>query len=286
MDIGIGLPSTMPGVEGRLVVDWARQAEACGFASLGTLDRLVYGNYEPLVALTAAAAVTERVRLVTGVLLGPLRANAALLAKQTASLDRLSNGRLVLGISVGGRQDDFEASGVDFHRRGRALDAQLRELRAVWSGERRGFAGPIGPAPATPGGPALLIGGNSEASMRRVVEYGQGWIAGGGGPQMFEAAAQRVREAWSRGGRDGQPRLAALAYVALGPRAREQANAYLKDYYAFAGPTAERIASGALVSQDMLRDALRAYESAGCDDLLLFPCAPELDQVDRLAQAR
>jgi alkanesulfonate monooxygenase SsuD/methylene tetrahydromethanopterin reductase-like flavin-dependent oxidoreductase (luciferase family) len=286
MDIGIGLPSTVSDVEGRLVVDWAGQAEARGFASVGTLDRLVYGNYEPLIALTAAAAVTQRVRLVTAVLLAPLRANAALLAKQAASVDRLSDGRLVLGLSVGGRQDDFEASGVEFKRRGRIFDAQLRELRAIWSGERRGFAGPIGPSPAQSGGPTLLIGGNSEGSLRRMVEYGRGWIAGGGGPQMFEAGAQRARDAWAQAGRPGQPRLAALAYFALGPRAREHAEAYLKDYYAFLGPMAERVAGGALVSEDMLRQALAAYQSAGCDELVLFPCAPELDQVDRLAQLR
>src|SRR5690242_16979987 len=119
MDVGIGLPAALPGVEGRRIVDWARAGEAAGFASLGTIDRLVYPNFEPLIALAAAAAVTERVRLVTAVLLAPLRPNSALLAKQAASIDRLSGGRLVLGLGVGSRPDDFETSGVDLHRRGR-----------------------------------------------------------------------------------------------------------------------------------------------------------------------
>src|SRR3954449_9922231 len=116
MDVGIGLPATIPGVEGDALLEWARRAEARGFSSLGTIDRVVYGNYEPLIALAAAAAVTERIRLATTILIAPVRANGALLAKQAATVDHLSNGRLVFGVAVGGREDDFEASGVGFPR--------------------------------------------------------------------------------------------------------------------------------------------------------------------------
>src|SRR2546423_11005399 len=112
MEIGIGLPAAIPGVDGRTVIEWARRADAQGFSWLGVIDRLVYPNYEPLIALAAAAAVTQRARLVTAVLLAPLHANSALLAKQAATIDRLSGGRLVLGLGVGSRPDDFDASGV------------------------------------------------------------------------------------------------------------------------------------------------------------------------------
>src|SRR4051795_7637666 len=132
MDVGIGLPATISGVEGPQLLEWARRAEARGFSSLGTIDRIVYGNYEPLIALAAAAAVTERIRLATTILIAPYRINAALLAKQAASVDRLSDGRLVLGVAVGGREDDFEASGAEFHARGRRMDEMLEQCAAVW----------------------------------------------------------------------------------------------------------------------------------------------------------
>ena len=112
MKVGIGLPTTIPGVEPEQVLEWARRAEQAGFSSLGTLDRLVYPNYESLVALAAVAAVTERIGLLTGVLLLPYRQNAALVAKQAATVHRLSHGRFTLGVGLGSREDDYEASGV------------------------------------------------------------------------------------------------------------------------------------------------------------------------------
>src|SRR5215218_5826460 len=125
MDVGIGLPATIAGVERDELLEWARRADVRGFSSLGTIDRLVYGNYEPLIALAAAAAVTERIRLATTILIAPFRANGALVAKQAASLDVIANGRLVFGVAVGGREDDYAASGVGFHRRGRTMDEML-----------------------------------------------------------------------------------------------------------------------------------------------------------------
>ena len=131
MDVGIGLPSTIPGIRGRLVLDWARAAEEAGFSTLGTLDRIVYGNLEPIPTLAAAAAVTGRIGLTTAIMIGPYRGNGALLAKQLATVDRLSEGRLTVGIAVGSRPDDFEATASPHEKRGKVFDAQLAEMRAA-----------------------------------------------------------------------------------------------------------------------------------------------------------
>lgn len=147
MDLGIGLPNAVPGTRGDELIEFARRAEARGFTSLGTLDRLVYPNHEPLLALAAAAAVTEGIRLLTSVLLGPLRKNEAMLAKEAATLAVLSQGRFTLGIALGARPDDYEASGLDTKGRGRAPDRQLEEMKRIWGGEERGFAGRSGPPP-------------------------------------------------------------------------------------------------------------------------------------------
>jgi alkanesulfonate monooxygenase SsuD/methylene tetrahydromethanopterin reductase-like flavin-dependent oxidoreductase (luciferase family) len=285
MDIGIGLPSTIPGIPARLILDWARAAEQAGFSSLGTLDRIVYANLETVPTMAAAAAVTERIGLTTAILIGPYRGNGGLLAKQLATVDAIAGGRLQLGIAVGGRTDDFEATGSVFAERGRAFDAQLAELRAVWAQEPRGYAGPIGPAPVQPGGPPLLIGGNVPAAFRRMTEYGAGWFMGGGGPEAFTVGADRARGAWREAGRAGAPRLAALSYVSLGDDAEAHARAYLTDYYSFTGEYAERIAASALTSAQKVADTVAAFADAGCDELILFPCNPDLVQVPLTAQA-
>jgi len=285
MEIGIGLPATIRGVDGKTLVEWARRAEQHGFSTLGVLDRLVFANYEPLIALAAAAAVTERIRLTTAVLLGPLRTDTALFAKEAASVDAISGGRLVLGIAVGGREDDYQAAAADFHRRGGTLDRQLEEMKRIWSGESRGFAGAIGPAPARTGGPPIIVGGSVEAAIRRAARYGDGWIAGGGGPEMFQRGADAVKAAWKAAGRAGAPRLLALSYFSLGADAQMHAGAYLRDYYGFAGPFAERIAKSAATSTEMVKSYTAAFQDAGCDELIFFPCATDLDQVRLLAEA-
>ena len=285
MDIGIGLPSTIPGIPGRLIMQWASAAEQAGFSSLGTLDRVVYGNMETVPVLAAAAAATERIGLTTAILIGPYRGNGALLAKQLATVDRIAEGRLQLGIAVGGRADDFEATGTPFQSRGRDFDAQLAEMRGVWAQEPRGFAGAIGPKPVRAGGPPMLFGGGADAAFRRMTEFGDGWIMGGGGPEAFAAGAQKARAAWNEAGRGGQPRLAALTYVSLGDDGVDHARRYLSDYYAFAGPYAERVADSALTTPDKVVRALEAFSGAGCDELILFPCSPDMSQVALTAKA-
>jgi alkanesulfonate monooxygenase SsuD/methylene tetrahydromethanopterin reductase-like flavin-dependent oxidoreductase (luciferase family) len=284
MRIAIGLPATIPGARGDLMLEWARTADAGPFSSLGILDRLVYTNYEPLIALAGVAAVTTRVRLMTTVLLAPLR-SAALLAKQAATIDAISNGRLTLGLGVGGRENDFQAAGVDFHQRGRIFDAQLETMSRIWSGERvSNETGAIGPKPTQPGGPEILIGGHTPAAIQRLARWGAGYIAGGAPPEQAKMGYDAALDAWTQAGRPGAPRFVGASYFGLGENAAERGAVYLRDYYGFTGPAAERIASGFPSSVEAVRERIQAFADAGVDELMLWPTIAELDQVDRLAE--
>lgn len=280
MDIGIGLPNAVRGVDRAGIVDWARRAEATGFSSLGTLDRLVYPNYESLVTLAAAAAVTERIRLATDILIAPLRANTALLAKQAATIDAFSGGRLMLGLAVGGRRDDFDVGGVDFRARGRIFDRQLDDLTAVWRGEKG-----VGPAPARNGRPTLLIGGSNPAAFQRVARHGDGWTLGGGSPEMFSEALEQLNAVWSEAGREGKPRTLALFYFSLGDAAESAAREYLGHYYAFLGNFAEQIVASAAKDADTIKQYLAGFEAVGCDEVICFPVSADVGQVELLAEA-
>jgi alkanesulfonate monooxygenase SsuD/methylene tetrahydromethanopterin reductase-like flavin-dependent oxidoreductase (luciferase family) len=278
MDIGVALPTMVAGVHGNELIDWARRADAGGFSSVAVLDRLAYGNDEPLVTLAAAAAVTERVRLTTGILIAPYRDGAALLAKQAASVHHLSGGRLVLGVAVGARPDDYAAAGTRFDDRGRRLDTMLADIRKIWAGDEVG--------PALPdGGPEILVGGRSPAALRRAVAYGDGYFAAAGPPRVFAERAQEIRRLWSLAGRQDRPRMAAQTYYCLGRDAKAHTRAHLEDYYSFAGQLAGRMISSALTTPGELREAARDYQAAGCDELVFVPCSADPEQQDLLARA-
>lgn len=278
MDLAIGLPNAVPGTTGAQLTEWARRAEARGFSSLGTIDRLAYPNLEPLTSLAAAAAVTERIGLATTVLLGPLRVNPVALAKQVASLHAISGGRMTLGIGLGGREDDYELAGVGTGSRGRDLDAMLARIREVWEGGEMG--------PDNPSDPRVLVGGSVEASFERAARFGEGWIAAGAPPDQFAEWRQGFEAAWSQAGRGEQPQNASLAYYSLGDRAEEDARAYLTDYYAWLGEdTANFIAGSAAKDPETVRQYVEAFEGAGCQELFLFPSSSDPRQVDLLADA-
>jgi alkanesulfonate monooxygenase SsuD/methylene tetrahydromethanopterin reductase-like flavin-dependent oxidoreductase (luciferase family) len=273
MNVGVGLPSTTVGADGALLLEWARRADAGPFSSLAVLDRVVYEGFEPFASLAAAAGVTARVRLATMIAIGPLRATA-LLAKQAASVHALSGRRLTLGLAVGGREDDYEAAEVEYRGRGRRLSEQLAYLRSGVDAER------IGPGRD---GIELLVGGLSGQAYRRMARYADGYAHNGGPPRAFAGAAARANAAWQDLGRPGRPRLWGQGYFALGDP--ERGNAYLRDYYAFVGPFAERIVAANLTSPRAVRDFIRGYEEEGCDELVLLPTVSDLEELDRLAEA-
>jgi alkanesulfonate monooxygenase SsuD/methylene tetrahydromethanopterin reductase-like flavin-dependent oxidoreductase (luciferase family) len=284
MNIAIGLPATLSNATGPLLLNWAREADVGPFSSLGIIDRLVYHNFDALTTLAAVAGATRRIHLVTSVLLAPLYA-PALLAKQLASLDALSEGRLTVGVGVGIREDDFTAVEAPFHNRGKRFDAQLEIMQRVWSGQplNQDMA-VIGPRPVQPEGPEIILGGNSPAALRRIGRWGSGYIAGTTTVELADQCYRMAEHVWQEAGRAGKPRLLACAYVALGPNAAERARDAILHYYAFSGPLARLVADHALSATALaVQEMIERFQQIGTDELIFFPGIPELDQVQRLA---
>lgn len=280
MDIGIGLPNTLD-IPGPAVAEWARRAEQRGFATLATIDRIVYPTYDSLTALAVAAGATTRIRLFTDILLAPVYP-PVWLAKATASLDAMSGGRLTLGLGVGGRPDDFAAMDRPFERRGRLMDETLELLHRAWAGEPvAGGEFPVGPAPATGNRVPILIGGTADAVVARTVRYAEGWTTGGGGPAAAEPMVAKVRAAWSAAGRAGEPRIAALGYFGLGDDTASRAA--LRRYYGFLGQWVDAITESAARTPQAVRDLVAGYAGVGVTELVLVPTVANLDQVERLA---
>lgn len=278
MKVSVALPNAVPRTTGPELIEWARRADARGFSSLGTIDRVVYDNYEPLVALAAAAAVTERIGLCTSVLLAPLRLNPVDLAKKALSLNALSGGRFTLGLGLGGREDDYEVSAIDTEGRGKRFDAMLERMREVWDGDE------VGPSAAA--APRVVIGGGVDASFARAARFGEGWIAGGSPPDQYAPMAEKARAAWSEAGREGEPRLMGLAYFALGDGAEADARAYLGDYYAWLGADiANYIIASAAKDAETVRRYVAEFAEAGCGELIFCPSSSDPAQVDLLADA-
>ncbi|GLX02295.1 LLM class flavin-dependent oxidoreductase [Microtetraspora sp. NBRC 16547] len=287
MNVGLGLPISEP----ECLLEWARRADDGPFSTLGLLDRLVYDNPEPLVALGVLAGATSRIRVQTEVLLAPLR-EPALLAKQAATLDRMSGGRFTLGIGLGARRDDYEAAGVDVHTRGARLDETMTVMRRVWSSEPYGKGiGPIGPAPAQAGGPEVLFGTFSQAGLRRAARFGDGLLCAA---HLAEAARQfrDAEQAWQAEGRADRPRLVAQFNAVLGPdHLIEQARESLHTYYG--GPHymnlpagfAEDAVASMLTTPSQIHDTLVQMSDVGADEVMLYCWAPDVAQVDRFAEA-
>ena len=265
-----------------MLVEVARRAEQLGFSTLGTIGRIAYPTYEELVTLAAAAAVTDRIGLMTDVLLAATR-DPVLLAKQAATLDQISRGRFVLGIGAGQRADDFEATGFGYHDRGKRLDAGLELMHRAWAGETLpGTGHPASPPPVNGKSVPTMFGGQSEAAVRRVARWGIGYTLGGGQPDALKGMMERVDTAWREAGREGKPQYRALSYFALGDEVAGEAEQNILSYY---GEWGARIWAAAIKTPEQAKERVRLFDAAGCDEVIMFMTAPALQQAERLAQA-
>lgn len=286
----------------REVLDYAARAEQMGFSSLWAWDHILLGSKNPfaflesLSVLAALAVTTEKVRLGTGVLVLPLR-NPVVLAKVTSTIDRMSGGRLVLGVASGWYEREFEAVGVPFAERGRIFERNAEILKRFWTEERvdgsedgMEFRGAVMlPRPLQQPRPQLLFGGYVDKVLRRVATTSDGWLTYFYTPESFAGAWQRILRHAEEAGRDP----ATLDNVAQLPicidasfeKADARVRTFINDYFDVA-PWSESTADSAIRgTPEQCAEQIARHVEVGARHLVFVPCSYDLEQVDAIAES-
>ena len=288
MEIGIGLPTNLRNTEKTRVLEWAVRAEEAGFSSLGMGERLTYDGYDWLVSLTAAAAVTTRIRLVSNIVILPIHP-IGVVAKQTLSLDSFSGGRLSFGVGVGAPVYDYDVAPSPRAGRGARFDHDLQMLRRLWRGESQidGLR-PIGPPAVREGGPELLLGVLGPKSLRRVGKYADGALTWSFATDPVEVRGMFdvVEDSWRENGRTGSPRLLCGCYFSLGENAHDDLASYFHDYYPpiYGGPPDDLIKTVRTVTPDAIKAVVKQFEDIGCDEFIFQPINSNMVHLERLAE--
>ncbi|MGB3333307.1 MAG: LLM class flavin-dependent oxidoreductase [Mycobacterium sp.] len=284
------MPVMEPNLDATLLRDWARTVDDGPFSSLAWGERIAFTNPDSLTLLGALSAWTERVRLVTTVIVPQLH-DPVMLAKALATADMLSQGRLTVGLGVGGREEDYRAVGADpaTQTMGEMAEA-VAIMRRVWAGEKiTESVLPVGPAPTQPGGPPLVVGTTGPKTLRSAATWAEG-LAGitldldvAKQNELFDVA----RDAWRQAGRV-KPYLATSFWFALGDRdeARDQVRRHLlrymnwipAEYVEAMAPT-----TGWAGSEDELAEVLRRFAAVGTDEVHLIPTSSDLGQLRSVA---
>ncbi len=291
---GLRIPSVHP-ADPSAIRRFVIRAEELGFSSIWVGDHVFYSVdvLQPLHLLTWVAALTTRVRLGTAVMLSSYL-NPVLLAKATASIDCLSGGRLILGMSIGGTPAEFASIGPPIEQRVGRLMESVEIMRKLWNEDGVSYEGryhtitdgTINPKPLQPGGIPIYFGGIREPMLRRLARVADGWIASSGSVAQFLSGIDAIQSAATEHGRDpASLAFAKLQNVSVAPtlaRAREQGERHWKAYY---GPNFDLDAATIYGTPDDCRQRLAAFTDAACDEvtLVLEPASLSLDQLELLA---
>jgi alkanesulfonate monooxygenase SsuD/methylene tetrahydromethanopterin reductase-like flavin-dependent oxidoreductase (luciferase family) len=285
---------TMPVMEADLdaatLKAWARAIDDGPFSSLCWGERIAFDNPESLTLLGALAAWTERVRLVTTVVVPQLH-DPVMLAKQLATGDMLCDGRLTVGIGVGGRHEDYHAVGADpATQTMKGMAARVAVMKRVWAGEKvTESVEAVGPPPVQAGGPPLMVGTIGPKTVRSAAEWADG-MAGtildldvAKQDELFDVA----RKAWAHAGKPS-PHLATSFWFAIGDGddARAQVHRHLRRYMNWIPAEfvdAMAPSTGWAGNEDELAEVLRRFSDIGTDEIHLIPTSSDTDQLRRVA---
>lgn len=287
--IGICLVNPAAQIKPGYVTAMAKRCEELALDSFWVLDRIAYDNLEPLTVLAAAAAVTDKIRLGTSVLLAGLR-HPTLLAKTVATLDFLSRGRVTLGIGFGSRENDFSAVEVSFEARGSRAEEAVKLVKRLWSEEKVTHKGrffqvdnlTIGPRPIQSPHPPIWTGGGAEVALKRAGRLADGYICGSSAIQNFPAVWEKISAFAKSAGRDpGKIEKGALTFMAIDEnktRAVEACAAYLQRYYGRVRADVEK--EFPVGPPEACAERIGAFFSKGLDTLIIGLAKADLKQLD------
>ena len=289
MQTAICLPYMERQYDRAVTLDWCRLVDAGPFSSLSCGERITGPTQDMRVLMAAAAALTERVRIVPALYVLPMH-SAVSAAKEVASLDVLSGGRVTMTVGVGGREHDYRALGVSFERRFARLDEQVATMKRIWRGEPP-FEGadPVGPKPIQEGGPPLLAGAMGPMSMARAAKWADGvyGFSMNANPAPVEQAFRMVLEAWEKAGRSERPlRLTGFWYSLSPEHADAKLKSYVEQYLTILGADVAKAVASSMVTHDesAVMRGLDAIEELGCDEFFLVPATCETAEVERAAE--
>jgi alkanesulfonate monooxygenase SsuD/methylene tetrahydromethanopterin reductase-like flavin-dependent oxidoreductase (luciferase family) len=240
------------------------------------------------VLLAAAAALTERIRIVPSLYVLPMH-SAVWAAKEIATLDVLSEGRVTLTVGVGGRENDYRAVGASFARRHQRMDEQIAEMRRIWQGEAP-FEGAdeVGPRPVQPGGPPILAGAMGPKAIRRAAEWGEGIYAFSmnGDAEAIQGMLDAADQAWSEAGREVAPRRVGGFWYSLAPNAEAELKSYVFDYMQVFGDGPANAIAKTMTrhTPDSIQAALDDLEALECDEVYLVSATADLREIDGIEE--
>ena len=289
MKIGICLPYMKEGLSREDLLAWFKRVDGGNYHSISCGERVHGPTLDMRVILAAAAAVTTKVEITPTLYVLPMH-SATRVAKEVASLDILSGGRVKqIAVGYGGREKDYEAVGARFKGRYGRMDRQVEQMRQVWSQQEIiPGGGPIGPALLNGQGPKILAGAIGPTSIERCAQWADGFYAWSGNGEALEWSRtfKQVDAAWERANRTGTPyRLGGFWYT-LAPEGQQKLYDYVYNYLAIAGhEIAKAMAESVSRSTpDTVEEALDNAERAGCEELFLVPATAELCEIDRLSE--
>jgi alkanesulfonate monooxygenase SsuD/methylene tetrahydromethanopterin reductase-like flavin-dependent oxidoreductase (luciferase family) len=286
--IGICLPYMKAGLGREDYLNWFRAVDSGPFHSLCCGERVHGPTMDMRILLAAAASVTSRVEISPTLYVLPMH-NAVRVAKEIATLDVLSGGRVRrVSIGYGGREQDYEAVGAQYQGRYGRMDQQVATMRQVWSGEEVvSGAGGVGPSPTRAGGPQLLAGVMGPKSIERSARWADGlyaWSFNGELEELSRAFAM-ADAAWERAQRQEKPYRLGGCWYTLAVDGQQKLYDYIYGYMAIAGHEIATMLAESVnrSSPDGVRTALDNAEAAGCEEFFLVPATAEMAEIDTLA---